>query len=65
MTARQGITVISIGGSVFLIVLSFFQPQTLWLLALFAMIIALGVYDILQRKRTVLRLYPVAKILKS
>lgn len=59
MTVRQGFVRISIGGGIFLIVLSFIWPQTLWLLLPFLMLVALGVYDIRQRKRTVLRLYPV------
>jgi glutamate synthase domain-containing protein 2 len=59
MTVRQGFVYFSIASSLALFLVSFFWPPVLWLFILILPVITLGIYDIRQRKRTVLRLYPV------
>ena len=59
MTVRQGFVYISIGIPILLLLASFFWPPIRWLFVIVLPLIALGIYDIMQRKRTVLRLYPV------
>jgi len=59
MSARNIYFTISIGGAVILGFLGQTWSWTNWLWCLLAPYILVGVYDILQRRRTVLRLYPV------
>lgn len=46
----------AIGGTA---LLTLIWPQAIWAMALILPVFALGIYDIVQRKKTVLRIYPV------
>lgn len=59
MTARQGFTFISIGISILVLLLSFVWLPTLFLFIIIIPIIVLGIFDINQKKKTLIRLYPV------
>ncbi len=59
MTVRQGFVYFSIASSLAVLITSFIWPLTGWLFVILLPVIFLGIYDIRQRKRTVLRLYPV------
>ncbi len=41
------------------IVLGIFWPRAFWLLVVILPLVALGLYDVVQRKHTILRIYPV------
>lgn len=59
MTVRQGFVYLSMASSLAVLITSFIWPSIMWLFIIILPVIALGTYDIIQRKRTVLRLYPV------
>ena len=59
MTVRQAFLSLSIGISTFVLVLSFFWQTALLSFIVILPIILLGIFDINQRKKTLLRLYPV------
>ena len=42
-----------------ILVLAQFWPDAYWLFVIILPIVAVGLYDLLQRKKTILRLYPV------
>ncbi len=59
MTVKQGFVVISITTTLLILGIGQFWPPIYWLFLLVAPLILLGIYDILQKKHTILRLYPV------
>ena len=59
MTMRQYFVIFAIASSTLLVALSLIWPPVIWLLVVLLAIIALGVYDMLQTKQTIRRLYPV------
>lgn len=59
MTMRQKFVIVAIALSLSIFVLSAFSPQYLWLFVLIGPIIVVGVYDMLQIKHAIRRLYPV------
>ena len=59
MSVRKLFTIISIIGFLSAILLAVFWSNTLWLFIVILPLIGLGIYDIVQRKHTILRLYPV------
>jgi len=59
MTVRQGFYTISIGLSILVLALSIYWTPALWIFFLIVPLIVLGIFDIRQRKKTLLRLYPV------
>ena len=59
MTVRQSFVTISIATSILILLLSFVWQPILWLFIVVVPLVTLGIYDIVQTKRTVLRLYPV------
>jgi hypothetical protein len=50
---------LSIALPVLTLIASFFWPPILWLFILWLPVIAVGIYDLIQTERTLLRLYPV------
>jgi glutamate synthase domain-containing protein 2 len=59
MTVKQGFVVISIISILVIICAGLFWPPVYWLFMVVVPLILLGIYDILQKKHTILRLYPV------
>ncbi len=59
MTARQGFFTISIASILLVALLSLIWPAVLLLLFIIVPFFILGIYDVTQKKKTVLRLYPV------
>jgi len=59
MIVRELFVVVSIVTSILVVVLAQVWPDAWWLFAFILPPICLGVYDMLQRKHTILRLYPV------
>ena len=59
MTVRQAFISISIGISILVLLLSFYWHSALWLFVIILPLVLLGISDLLQRKKTLLRLYPV------
>jgi glutamate synthase domain-containing protein 2 len=59
MTVRQFFVISCFIGPLLILVLSWFWPPVLWLFILVVPYIFIGLYDITQKKRTVLRIYPV------
>lgn len=59
MLVRNKFIVLSITVPVATLVLAKYWPPAYWLFVLFVPIILLGLYDLIQRKHTILRLYPV------
>ncbi len=59
MTVRNSFFILSLVVTLTLIVISLVWPPILWAFIIVIPIIALGFYDVMQRKKTLLRLYPV------
>lgn len=59
MTARNLFLLLSIVVSLAILLLTAFWPSACWLFAIALPVIGLGIYDIVQRKHTILRIYPV------
>ena len=59
MTLRQKFVVIAILVTAAVLALSLLSPKWLWIFAVVGPIILLGVYDMFQTRRSILRLYPV------
>ena len=59
MTVKQGFILLSIATPIVVVLLSILWLPFLWGFLLVLPIIALGLWDIMQRKKTLLRLYPV------
>ncbi len=59
MLAKRGFIILSIVVPLFTIIASFFWLPILWLFLLVLPVVALGYADLNQRKKTLLRLYPV------
>lgn len=59
MTVRQAFIILSISISILILFLSSFWGDVLWAFIVIIPLIALGIYDMNQRKKTLLRLYPV------
>ena len=59
MSVRQKFTIISIIVFLSIIILALFWTSALWSLMVILPLIGLGIHDIIQRKHTILRLYPV------
>lgn len=59
MTVRQAFIILSIGTSILTLLVSFFWQPALWLFIIILPLIVLGIVDITQYKKTLLRLYPV------
>ena len=59
MTVRQYFILISVLAIASIIGLSLISPAWLWLFAVVGPIVLLGLYDIVQTKKSILRLYPV------
>jgi len=59
MMARRLFAILSIMVSLVTILLAKFWPNAYWLLVIVLPLIGLGVYDMVQRSHTILRLYPV------
>jgi len=60
MTARQGFIFLSATMLILLAVWTTVWPPAAWLFIILWPVIILGIHDIVQRKHTILRLYPVA-----
>ncbi len=65
MTVRQVFVFLSILLPVLIYVASLFWAPVLWLLVIVIPFILIGIYDISQRRRTILRIYPVIGRLRS
>ena len=59
MTVRNSFLILSLVVTLTLIVISLVWPPILWAFIIVIPIIALGFYDMMQQKKTLLRLYPV------
>ena len=59
MTVRQKFIFFSFLSSLLTLIASYFWPPVLWVFLILVPIIALGIYDMIQTRRTILRLYPV------
>jgi glutamate synthase domain-containing protein 2 len=59
MTVKQGFVFFSVALSLLIALWTAYWPPAAWLFILLLPVIALGVYDQLQRRHTVLRIYPV------
>ena len=59
MSVRQGFFFLSIFFSLSLLLLAYFWPIAYWGFVVLAPLILLGLYDLIQVKHTILRLYPV------
>ncbi|ORU92878.1 MAG: glutamate synthase [Cycloclasticus sp. symbiont of Bathymodiolus heckerae] len=59
MLARKQFTIFAVASPVVIFAISYFWPALLWVFVITLPLTALGVVDMLQRKRTILRLYPV------
>ena len=59
MTVKQGFVLISITSTLLILLISQYWPPINWLFIIALPLILLGIYDILQKKHTLLRLYPV------
>lgn len=59
MTVRQGFIILSLALLTLVAVWAVYWPAALWLLIPVLAFIALGVYDMRQRRHTILRLYPI------
>jgi len=59
MMVRHLFVVLSIAATVATLVLGYFWPGTYWLFLIIVPLVGLGVYDMTQRRHTVMRLYPV------
>ena len=59
MTVKQGFVLISITSTLLILLISQYWPPISWLFIIALPLILLGIYDILQKKHTLLRLYPV------
>ncbi len=59
MTVKQAFILISITSTLLILLISQYWPPINWLFIIALPLILLGIYDILQKKHTLLRLYPV------
>jgi len=59
MTVRRGFIILSFALPILVLLMALFWPSVLWMLILVFPIIFLGYFDLKQRKKTLLRLYPV------
>lgn len=59
MSARKNFALISLIISAVVIAISFVWPTAIWLFVVIVPIIGTGLWDMVQRKHTILRLYPV------
>ena len=59
MTVRQSFNVLALAVPAAILLIGYFWTPILWSLVIVVPIILLGIFDILQRKKTLLRLYPV------
>ena len=59
MNVRQGFVFLSVGLLLLIAAWTAYWPPAVWFFVPLATIIALGIYDMLQRPHTILRLYPV------
>jgi len=59
MSVRQGFVIISAVLILLIAAWTAYWPAAVWFFVVLAPVIALGVYDMLQRRHTLLRLYPV------
>jgi glutamate synthase domain-containing protein 2 len=59
MTVKQGFVLISITSTLLILLINQYWPPISWLFIIVLPLILLGIYDILQKKHTLLRLYPV------
>jgi len=59
MTVKHGFAIISIALLLIIAIWSAYWPPAAWLLVPVMSLIALGIHDLLQRRHTVLRIYPV------
>ena len=59
MTVRQIFVISCLLGPLLILVLSWYWPPVLWFYLAFLPYILVGLYDIIQKKRTILRIYPV------
>ncbi len=59
MTTRLGFIILAIALPILVIIISFFWKAILWSFLVLMPLILLGISDMIQRKKTLLRLYPV------
>lgn len=59
MTVRQGFVIFSVTAVIMLAVWAASWPPAAWLLIVLVPVIGLGIHDMVQRRHTILRLYPV------
>ena len=59
MIVRTLFTVLSISTALAIFVLAIYWPGAYWLFVIVLPFIAVGLYDMTQRKHTILRIYPV------
>jgi len=60
MTVKQGFVIISIALLILVALWSAYWPPAVWLLVPVLSLIVLGIHDLVQRRHTLLRIYPVA-----
>jgi len=59
LTARNIFVMLTIFVSTAILLVAWFWPKALWTFLIVLPIVARGIYDMAQRKRTILRLYPI------
>ncbi len=59
MTVKQGFVLISVAGMFLILAVAAYWPPAYWGFSVAVPLILLGIYDIVQKKHTLLRLYPV------
>ena len=59
MVVRQYFIILSFAAPILILLISFVWPSVLWLLLIVLPLIAVGIYDLIQSGRTLLRIYPV------
>ena len=64
MTVRQAFVFLSIGTSILLLVLAQYWPDFYWGFVVVVPLVLLGLYHMIQKKHTLLRLYPVVGLLR-
>lgn len=64
MSVRQGFILLSVSSSLLLLALAIYWPIFYWGFAVTGPIILLGIYNMIQTKHTILRLYPVIGVFR-
>ena len=59
MTGRQGFVAFAIATPIIIYALSFLSPTIMWAFLIVGPLIVIGLYDMLQKRHTIKRLYPI------